>query len=63
MKRSATWISLGLLVLGGQAFADDAADHGNRLDRRGDRVEQRLDRKGDRIEGRLDAKNQFRLPF
>lgn len=35
---------------------DDAADRGERLRKRGDRIEQRLDRKGDRQERRLDRK-------
>ena len=53
MKRSAVWLSLGLLACTTQVWAQDA---GERADRRGDRIERRLDQRGDRAENRLDRR-------
>ena len=38
MKRSAIWLCLGLGLMSGQTWADDAVVAGDRLDRRGDRL-------------------------
>jgi hypothetical protein len=43
----------GIILFSGTVWAQDAGD---RLDNRGDRIEERLDNKGDRIDQRLDNK-------
>jgi exonuclease VII large subunit len=53
--KSALIIAGALLALSTSAYAEiTTSPAANRLDKRGDRIEQRLDNRGDRIENRLD---------
>jgi hypothetical protein len=56
MMRSKRIIAAAAVIFGVAVAGAALADVEDRLDRRGDRIDQRLDRKGDRIDSRLDRR-------